>query len=55
MLSMFLENSVDFSQQANYIDWATAIGRRILVSNFVDRGVSVVSTAEPLRPLISVF
>jgi hypothetical protein len=33
-------NSVVFSPQANYIDWSTATGRRILVSIFVDRGVS---------------
>jgi hypothetical protein len=29
-----------FSPQANSADWATATGRRILVSTFVDRGVS---------------
>jgi hypothetical protein len=34
------KNSVTFSPQANYIDWATATGRRILVPTFVDRGVS---------------
>jgi hypothetical protein len=28
------------SPQANYSDWATATGRRILVPTFVDRGVS---------------
>jgi hypothetical protein len=33
-------NSVDFSPQANYTDWATTTGQRILVSIFVDRGVS---------------
>jgi hypothetical protein len=33
-------NSVAFSQQANYTDWATAICRRNLVQTFVDRGVS---------------
>jgi hypothetical protein len=27
------------SPQANYTDWATATGRRILVPAFVDRGV----------------
>jgi hypothetical protein len=31
---------VDFSLQANHINWATATGRRILVPTFVDRGVS---------------
>jgi hypothetical protein len=31
---------VAFSLQANYTDWATATGRQILVSTFVDRGVS---------------
>jgi hypothetical protein len=34
-------NSVAFSLQANYTDWATAIGRRILVPTFVDRGISL--------------
>jgi hypothetical protein len=34
------KNSVAFSPQANYIDWATATGRRILVPTFADRGVS---------------
>jgi hypothetical protein len=29
-----------FSPQANYTDWATATGWRILVPNFADRGVS---------------
>jgi hypothetical protein len=29
-----------FSLQANYTDWETATGRRILVPTFVDRGVS---------------
>jgi hypothetical protein len=33
-------NSVTFSQQANYTDWATATGRHMLVPTFVDRGVS---------------
>jgi hypothetical protein len=46
-------NSVALSPQANYTDWATTTGRRILVPTFVDRGV--VSAANPLRPLISVF
>jgi hypothetical protein len=31
---------VALSPQANYTDWATATGRRILVSTFADRGVS---------------
>jgi hypothetical protein len=31
---------VAFSLQANYIDWATATGRWILVPTFVDRAVS---------------
>jgi hypothetical protein len=30
-------NSVAFSPQANYTDWATAAGRRILLPNFADR------------------
>jgi hypothetical protein len=29
-----------FIPQTNYTDWATVTGRRILVPNFVDRGVS---------------
>jgi hypothetical protein len=33
-------NSVAFSLQANYTDWAIATGRRILVPNFADRVVS---------------
>jgi hypothetical protein len=33
-------NSVAFSPQVNYTNWATATGRRILVPNFADRGVS---------------
>jgi hypothetical protein len=33
-------NSVDFSPQANYTDWATATCWRNLVPTFVDRGVS---------------
>jgi hypothetical protein len=33
-------NSVAFSPQANYTDWATATGRRILVPTFADRVVS---------------
>jgi hypothetical protein len=33
-------NSVAFSPQANYTDWATATCRRNLVPTFVDRGVS---------------
>jgi hypothetical protein len=33
-------NSVAFSPQGNYTDWATATGRRIFVPKFVDRAVS---------------
>jgi hypothetical protein len=33
-------NSVAFSPQANYTDWATATCRRNLVLTFMDRGVS---------------
>jgi hypothetical protein len=33
-------NSVAFSPQANYTDWATATCPRNLVPTFVDRGVS---------------
>jgi hypothetical protein len=45
-------NSLAFSPQANYTDSATATDRRILVPTFLDRGVSLVSAAEPPRPLI---
>jgi hypothetical protein len=34
------KNSVAFSRQANYIDWASATCRRNLVPTSVDRGVS---------------
>jgi hypothetical protein len=33
-------NTVAFSPQANYTDWSTATGRRVLVPTFADRGVS---------------
>jgi hypothetical protein len=33
-------NSMAFSPQENYTDWATATGRRNLVPTFADRGVS---------------
>jgi hypothetical protein len=33
-------NSVSFSPQANYTNWATATCRRNLVPTFADRGVS---------------
>jgi hypothetical protein len=32
--------SAAFNLPAKYADWATAIGQRILVPNFADRGVS---------------
>jgi hypothetical protein len=35
-----IKNSVAFSQQENYTDWAISTGRRILVPTFADRGVS---------------
>jgi hypothetical protein len=35
-----IHNSVAFSPQANYTDYAIATGRRILVPTFADRGVS---------------
>jgi hypothetical protein len=43
--SDMITNSADFNPQANYTDWATAAGLRILVTNFADRGVSLVSAA----------
>jgi hypothetical protein len=48
-------NSVAFSPQANYTDWATADGRRILVQTFADRDVSRGHRDRSPRPLISVF
>jgi hypothetical protein len=32
-------NSMAFSLQVNYTDWATATGRRIILPTFADRGV----------------
>jgi hypothetical protein len=52
------KNSVAFSLQANYTDWATAIGRRILVPIFVDREVSCGrrgGTPKAVNPFILVF
>jgi hypothetical protein len=40
MISIKQTNSVAFSPQANYTDWATATCWRNLVPTFVDRGVS---------------
>jgi hypothetical protein len=41
LMSIFKQtNSVAFSPQANYTDWATATCRRNLVPTFADRGVS---------------
>jgi hypothetical protein len=39
-LTSYENNSVAFSPQANYNDWATATCWRNLVSTFADRGVS---------------
>jgi hypothetical protein len=47
-------NSVAFSLQANYTDWATATCWRNLVPTFADRGVSRVRATDPPRSLISV-
>jgi hypothetical protein len=44
-----------FSPQANYTDWETAAGRRILVPTFADRGMSRGQSGRSRRPLISVF
>jgi hypothetical protein len=44
---------VPFSSQANYTDWATADGRRILVPTFAYRGVSRGQLGGSPRPLIS--
>jgi hypothetical protein len=46
-------NSVAFSPKANYTDWSTAAGRRILVPTFADRGVSSGQRGGSTRPLIS--
>jgi hypothetical protein len=35
----YKQTFVMFIPQANYSDWATAIGRRILVLTFMDRGL----------------
>jgi hypothetical protein len=35
-----LTNSVAFSLEVNYADWATATVRRIVVPTFMDRSVS---------------
>jgi hypothetical protein len=48
-------NSVDFSPQANYTEWATATCWRNLVPTLWIEGSSVVSAAVPPRSLISVF
>jgi hypothetical protein len=40
MTKLQTRNSVVFSRQANYTDWATATSRRNLVPTFSDRGVS---------------
>jgi hypothetical protein len=45
----------DFSPQANYVDWATATGKRISAPHFADRGVSRGQGGGSPRPLISVF
>jgi hypothetical protein len=48
-------NSVAFSPQANYTDWAKAAGVQILVPTFEDRGVSSDQNGSTPRPLISEF
>jgi hypothetical protein len=48
-------NSVALSSRANYTDWATATYRRNLVQLLWIEGCRVVSAADPLRSLISVF
>jgi hypothetical protein len=44
-----------FSPQRNHIDWATADGQRILVSNFADRRVLRGQLGGFPQPLISIF
>jgi hypothetical protein len=46
---------VAFSSQANYIDWATAVGRRILAPTFAYRGVTRGQRGTSPRPLIFGF
>jgi hypothetical protein len=41
--------------QANYNNWVTATGRRILVPTSADRGVSRDQHGGTRRPLISIF
>jgi hypothetical protein len=48
-------NSVTLSPQANYTDWPTVTCPRNLVPNLWIKGCRVVSAADPLRSLISVF
>jgi hypothetical protein len=48
-------NSVAFSLQANYTDWATATCRRNLVPNLRIEGCRVVSAADPSRPLMNTW
>jgi hypothetical protein len=48
-------NSVAFSLQATYTDWATATGQQILVSTFVDRRELCGQCSGPLQLFISVF
>jgi hypothetical protein len=44
-----------FSLQANYTDFSTADGRKMLVLTFADKGVSRGERGCPPRPLILVF
>jgi hypothetical protein len=48
-------NCVAFSPQANYTDWTTTIGRRILVPTFANRVVLRGQRGGSSRPLISVL
>jgi hypothetical protein len=48
-------NTVDFSPQANYTDWANVAGRRMLVPTFAHGGVSRGQRGGSLRLLISIL
>jgi hypothetical protein len=53
--AMMLQNIVAFSQQVTYTDWATAVGRRILVPTIADKGAWHGQRGGPSWSLISVF
>jgi hypothetical protein len=50
-----MKNSLAFTIQANYTDWATATGLQILLPTFMDRVVSCVQRGWNPQPVISGF